>query len=754
MDGRQFDEISRRLASASSRRTLLKGALIGLVSGIGGASRARPADAARAPRQAHGLACTRATDCASFLCVDGVCCDSPCMGQCESCATGTCQPVAGVPVGNRPACLGDGHCAAMCDGVTTSRCAGAPGADVACGESTCADGWLTTHACGGNGACVPTTTSCAPYGCAADGTSCATGCTSHDQCPGDAYCADGRCVGDQPLGAPCADGAACLHGYCVNGVCCNESCDGACRACDLPGNEGFCTEIGDNEPCAGGTCCDGECVDTHSSLEHCGACDVACPRFACHDMVCAGGVCDAQPLPDNSPCDDGDACTQTDMCRQGVCVGGDPVVCQPLDQCHVAGTCEPATGGCSNPNKPDNVSCNDGNACTDGDTCQAGVCTGGAPLACTTDNPCLIASCDPDRGCVSTPKGEGVSCADADTCDGEEACDGEGNCVDGTPVTCGECTVCDAASGMCQPANDNDPCTPPPSSNLCHTGWVCGGGQCLHQYETVCLAEDECHTAGSCDPATGLCSFVDAADDTPCDVTNKCILDRTCQAGVCSGGFHRDPCGLSLDFCGTGGHCDPWTGTCVDRTPVNDGMECTNIIADACTVAQKCQGGVCTNIYRDCSELADQCNDGVCDPSDGNCYKVPKSDDTHCDYVDDCGATEGICQQGACALKTPDGLCGDPLSPCLNRFRCRWIDDLLVACEEKTYKEDGEPCGANKSCQDGGTCECNSSYADCGGLCRDQDVWCACELCGPSDVCCRRENETYCGVGGFFPCAI
>jgi len=57
----------------------------------------------------------------------------------------------------------------------------------------------------------------------------------------------------------------------------------------------------------------------------------------------------------------------------GRCLG---VVCTALDPCHVAGTCDPATGACSNPPKPDGTSCTDGKSCTGPDTCQSGVCAG------------------------------------------------------------------------------------------------------------------------------------------------------------------------------------------------------------------------------------------------------------------------------------------------------------------------------------------------------------------------------------------
>jgi hypothetical protein len=133
-------------------------------------------------------------------------------------------------------------------------------------------------------------------------------------------------------GASCATTGACASGFCVDGVCCNTACGG-----------GVATD--------------------------CQACSVA--AGAAQDGVCG-------PTTGNA-CNDGDACTQADTCQAGACVGHSPVVCVAADQCHAAGTCNPTTGTCNNPSKPDGSTCNDGDACTLTDTCQAGVCTGSAP---------------------------------------------------------------------------------------------------------------------------------------------------------------------------------------------------------------------------------------------------------------------------------------------------------------------------------------------------------------------------------------
>ena len=79
---------------------------------------------------------------------------------------------------------------------------------------------------------------------------------------------------------------------------------------------------------------------------------------------------------DGSDCNDSNECTRTDWCLGGICTGLDPVQCVASDQCHLAGTCAPATGQCSNPVAPNGTACTDGNVCTQADTCQNGTCSG------------------------------------------------------------------------------------------------------------------------------------------------------------------------------------------------------------------------------------------------------------------------------------------------------------------------------------------------------------------------------------------
>src|SRR5213079_2373528 len=118
----------------------------------------------------------------------------------------------------------------------------------------------------------------------------------------------------------------------------------------------------------------------------------------------ATGTCSNPAKPDGTACNDGTACTRTDTCQAGVCAGTNPATCAPADQCHDAGTCDPATGTCSNPAKPDGPACNDGLACTRTDTCQAGLCAGTNPATCAPADQCHDAgTCDPATGACSNP---------------------------------------------------------------------------------------------------------------------------------------------------------------------------------------------------------------------------------------------------------------------------------------------------------------------------------------------------------------
>ena len=95
------------------------------------------------------------------------------------------------------------------------------------------------------------------------------------------------------------------------------------------------------------------------------------------------------------------------------------VVCGALSQCHEVGVCQPATGECTHPPKPDGTSCNDHSTKTFLDQCIAGECRGES-FFCFTE-PCLNGgTCIPTKEiCECTPGWTGQTCNEVrvDPCD-------------------------------------------------------------------------------------------------------------------------------------------------------------------------------------------------------------------------------------------------------------------------------------------------------------------------------------------------
>jgi MYXO-CTERM domain-containing protein len=264
------------------------------------------------------------------------------------------------------------------------------------------------------------------------------------------------------LGAACGAAGDCLSGFCVDGVCCSSACDtGACDACSS----------------AAGAKVDGECE-----------------------------------LLTGAPCDDGDACSQVDSCNAGACLGNSPVVCAAADTCHEAGTCDPATGVCSSPVKPDGSACDDGSACSKADACQAGMCVGSDPVICPAADQCR------------------------------------------------EAGICDPATGLCDnPAKaDGSPCD---DGKACTAGDTCQMGECAPG-AAKCPAPDECHTEGLCDAATGECIFDVLPDGTPCP-------GGACANGECAGSATGSSSSASSSAASSSS-----TGGGIDDVDVEDPVGC------------------------------------------------------------------------------------------------------------------------------------------------------------------------------------
>ncbi|HXX70464.1 MAG TPA: hypothetical protein VEK07_25000 [Polyangiaceae bacterium] len=218
----------------------------------------------------NGQPATSANQCASGWLADNVCCQTSCSGACDVCTAalgstgdGTCGPAPAGSAGN-PAC-GSG---VACNG-TAGTCPGAScTSDTAC---------VTGFYCGSGGTCQPqkvqgtgcntaTGGDCSVVGCreCAGGNSCVDSvCCGSTSCPTCQACAaglqasggtNGMCSpalsGSNPHGAcdagstcngasscalengqPSTAAAACVSGYVVDGVCCDQACEAACDVC-------------------------------------------------------------------------------------------------------------------------------------------------------------------------------------------------------------------------------------------------------------------------------------------------------------------------------------------------------------------------------------------------------------------------------------------------------------------------------------------------------------------------------------------
>jgi predicted alpha/beta superfamily hydrolase len=492
-----------------------------------------------------GNACTQIDACRAGICVGSntvVCAASdPCLvaGVCNS-GTGLCSnPPAADGTGcddgqfcdGKDVCFG-GTCThsgdpcqkgEVCDPkVGACVIPSCPTGQVNCGGA-CVDLNSNANDCGACGVVCPPGNACISARCQA-ASSCNDGVKNDSETAVD-------CGGSCPacgVGYTCLVNGDCTSKACISGVCqaaasCTDGiqdgnetgvdCGGSCPACTA-GCLGD-TDCNDKNPCTTDTCVSNACVHTAvvcTALDQChsvGTCDSGT------------GICSNPAKANGSSCSDGNACTQFDSCQAGICAGSKMVTCTALDQCHVAGVCDPGTGACSNPVAADGSACSDGNACTTNDTCLAGTCTGGPPANCDDGNACTIDSCSPSSGCMHTPGNAGVVCRpSAGVCDAAETCTGtDATCPGDVKST----AVCRASAGVCDVAE---------SCDGVHNDCPVDGFQ---SSATVCRpAVGQCDVAETCTGMSAACPTDGLAPNgTSCSDGNACTQSDTCQSGVC-----------------------------------------------------------------------------------------------------------------------------------------------------------------------------------------------------------------------------
>jgi len=281
--------------------TVLNDGRVLIAGGTTGSANVSTAEIFAIQKNGEPCAVARSAECASKICVDGVCCDAACTAACSACDVsgnvGTCSVVpSGAPHGAR---------------------------------------------------------SCDPFGTCSAG-ACATGCSADSECTSTSWCGSGVCKKKKPNGDACAEDRECSSAHCTDGVCCNAGCGGQCEACDVPTEKGNCIPIPANErPHGARAACTGEGIGTTCGIRCDGVertkCTYPTPLAVCGVDSCLAGV-----ETHVSVCDGSGKCNDTPRsCGAYQCAGATCLTsctknedCIALHQC-IEGKCVPKTARCA-----------------------------------------------------------------------------------------------------------------------------------------------------------------------------------------------------------------------------------------------------------------------------------------------------------------------------------------------------------------------------------------------------------------------
>ncbi len=311
-----------------------------------------------------GTDCTGGSECVSGFCADGRCCESACDDMCSRCGTtGSCSAVTeGEDAGTCDDSHGCVQTPCVCTGSGT--CAATGGSCIT--GAQCASGFCS------DGVCCDTECSGLCQSCRASETGGVTGQCANVS-PGTdpaSECEPGSCDGQgacqRQRGASCSTGSQCITGFCIDGVCCNEACIGACNSCNANltnAANGVCalTLAGLNP---GNSCNSYRMVDgttTPGSCDGNGQCTKA-PNGA--NCTVAHGICAGSCIPNVIQCD---GYTEF-ICCESTCS-------QPCHSCILGytgqanGLCRPTVDGqdplrqCNTCSSPNASRCNGAGGC-------------------------------------------------------------------------------------------------------------------------------------------------------------------------------------------------------------------------------------------------------------------------------------------------------------------------------------------------------------------------------------------------------
>lgn len=400
--------------------------------------------------RANGASCTASRECGSSFCVSGVCCNSSCGDECESCAVagsvGRCLPKAtGTTCRNDYRCDGaTGTCPLTCTDV--AQCALARdcvnGACVDLDECNGPSGM-----CGANAVCANTPGS---WQC-----SCETGFLGATITGGPAICVD---VDECQAAPDCGPLAVCSNTP-GSWEC---SCPSGTFGATVTGGPTSCSTV--NRCVAPGMCgANATCATTSTS-------------YSC---TCQAGYAGSTTMGGPASCTDANECNTPNVCGDNAgctnTVGSFQCACLP----GFAGQATTGTAAtCIDQDECPTTNCGTNAHCTNSpgsyvcscDTGFMGADVTGGPATCTVLDRCQGVSCGANATCVNGPNnytcscapgfqgasviGAPASCSDVDECAVSNACGANANCANSQ----GSYT-CTCAAGFTGPTTTGMPTT-------------------------------------------------------------------------------------------------------------------------------------------------------------------------------------------------------------------------------------------------------------------------------------------------------
>lgn len=567
----------------------------------------------------RGEPCAATVDCRDGVCADGVCCESACDGICEACnqkgSPGLCRLV---PKGARPVktnackaetvemCGLDG----TCDGA--GACAKYPDGTV-CDKGECDEGGTKGRmVCMGGECSAPDPKLCVPYKCDPSTVDCFAKCSSDAQCVEGRPCVEGSC-GKKPLGASCMEDSECLSESCADGFCCNDTCAGACEACNTAGNAGKCLAVAKGLKDPHGVCKS----EPSTSCGETGFCNGnrGCSLYEAN-VECKASTCVGNDFTSASKCDGVGNCLpgSTAVCAPYACGTGQCVAtCTSNEQCVGGNVC--VNGSCGK--KSTGASCGSDGECEQG-FCRDRVCCENACAgACRSCNaPGKAGKCTLTAAGLIDPRAICVR-EEVSTCKTDGTCDGSGGCRNWAPTTeCGppSCNASTNTASFSQQCNGSGACVSTKSPESCAPGRCSGNACTLH-----CAKNDDCVAPNTC--VNNLCGK--KPNGFVCNVDSEC-QNGNCEQGVCCDGTCDGicrACNLSGSpgscttkpagaMCGSGMSCQ---GNSCCATPPSicsgSGSFCSSGSVVTCAVVNGCLAQTQT---RACNGVCDACSNGTC----------------------------------------------------------------------------------------------------------------------------------------------